>query len=70
MKRFFPFEFFKKPRYKLKILKKLAIKMYTRLRVRTKIFCCDRNKKLHSYRKNKIIKITILMVTKKKIESS
>jgi hypothetical protein len=52
-----------------KILKKFVVKMYTRLWVRAKIFCYDRNgassKKLHCYRKNEIIKIKILMVTKK-----
>jgi hypothetical protein len=38
--------------------------MYTRLWVRANIFCYDRNralsKKLHCYRKNKIIKFKIL----------
>jgi hypothetical protein len=41
--------------YFLPKINKLGIKMYTRLWVRVKTFCCDRNgalsKKLHCYRK-------------------
>jgi hypothetical protein len=47
--------------------------MNTRLWVRVKIFCCDRNgalsKKLHCYRK-KIAKIKFLMVTKKSYKTT
>jgi hypothetical protein len=44
---------------------KLAVKIYTYLWVRAKIYCCDRKGALSKkiQRKNKVIKINILMVT-------
>jgi hypothetical protein len=63
MKRFYFLNFLRKNvTYGFKIWNQLAIKIYTRLWVRAKIFCCYRNgalsEKLHCYRK-------IVMVTKK-----